>query len=214
MKELKIIVDNRERDLSILEGLSEKGVGLSFAQLPVGDYILSDRICVERKTVSDFENSIIDNRLFEQVDRLNASFKKPMLLIEGDDDFRLSENVIIGAMMKLYTEYNMQILRSHSKLETVSILSKVAEREQVTNDKLPRLLGIKKAHTTAQWQVLLVSSLPGIGPKLALNLISHFKTLKELSNANVKELQKVEKIGKKKAKRIYEVLNIEFAQDQ
>ncbi|MDE1824568.1 MAG: hypothetical protein KGH74_04710 [Candidatus Micrarchaeota archaeon] len=214
MKELKMIVDNRERDLSIIEGLSGNGVDITFAQLPVGDYVVSDRICIERKTVSDFESSIIDNRLFDQVSRLNDSYKKPIMLIEGEDDFRLGSNVIVGTMLKLYTDYNLQILRSNGKEQTVSILCKAAEREQVQENREPRLLGLKKAYTTEQWQLLILSSMPGVGPKLARNLISHFKSIKNIVNANAEELQEVDKIGKKKAARISEILDSQFGESE
>ena len=102
MHTLKILVDNRERNLLMHEELSNLGVLMDFAQLPVGDYIISDRTCVERKTVPDFEKSIMDNRLFDQIKRLSESFAKPILLIEGDDsEFRLSDNVILGTILKL-----------------------------------------------------------------------------------------------------------------
>ena len=113
MQSLKIIVDNRERNLIMHEELSNLGVLIDFAQLPVGDYIISDRTCIERKTVPDFEKSIMDSRLFDQVKRLAASFGKPILLIEGDDaDFRLSDNVILGTILKLYYDFNIQVIRS------------------------------------------------------------------------------------------------------
>ena len=212
MQSLKIIVDNRERNLEITDWLSSSGVGLSFAQLPVGDYIVSERMCVERKTVQDFENSIIDNRLFEQLDRLRCGFEKPILILEGEAaDHRLSENVIMGTMIKLYTDYNVQIIRSRDAVGTAQILSKFADREQNPDANMPRILGLKKAHTTYQWQIMILSSMPGIGPNLAHKLISHFGTIKELANADVKELMKVDKIGKKKAQAIHGILNVKFS---
>lgn len=211
MQALRIIVDNRERNLEILDTLSSAGVDLSFAQLPVGDYIVSERMCIERKTVGDFENSIIDNRLFEQLERLRSSFEKPILILEGgDSDHRLTNNVIIGTMIKLYTDYNVQVIRSRDAAETAAILSKFADREQNSDKKKPRVLGIKKAYTTYQWQILILSSMPGIGPELAHRLLAHFKTLKRLANADIDELMEVEKIGKKKAKGIHDILNAEF----
>ena len=210
-KELKIIVDNRERDFGMLEELSSYGVDLTFAQLPVGDYIVSNRVCVERKTVQDFENSIIDNRLFDQINRLRQSFEKPMLIIEGEDEYlRLGKNAVIGAVLKLYIDYNVQILRSQDVHETAAMLSKFAEREQSIEKNEPRLIGIKKAYTNYEWQLLLLSSLPGIGAKLGRKLLGHFKTVKGVATADIKELQKVDKIGKKKAMRIFEILNGEF----
>ncbi len=213
MQLLKIIVDNRERNLEIIDTLSGSGVDLTFAQLPVGDYIVSERMCIERKTVGDFENSIIDNRLFEQLERLKSGFEKPILILEGDQsEHRLANNVIVGTMIKLYTDYNVQIIRSHDAVETASILSKFADREQNADRKEPRILGLKKAHTTYQWQIQILSAMPGIGPSLAHRLLSHFGTLRDLANAEVKELVKVEKIGKKKAQGIHDILNVRFEQ--
>ncbi len=211
MQPLRIIVDNRERNLELIEALSDSGVVIDFAQLPVGDYIISDRICVERKTVGDFESSIMNNRLFEQLGRLHQSFDKPILLIEGDQaEHRLSDNAIIGAILRLYTEYSVQVLHSRDASHSAAILSKFAEREQQDEKREPRLVGLKKAYTTYQWQALILGSVPGIGPALAHRLLSHFKTVKNVAIADPKELMKVEKIGKKKAQRIYEILNAEF----
>lgn len=211
MQEVSIIIDNRERNVEVIEGISNNAVKVTFAQLPVGDYIISDRICVERKTISDFENSIMDSRLFEQVERLRASFEKPILLVEGSEsEFRLNKNVITGSILKLYIDHNIQVILSHDAAETAYILSKFAEREQVKDERRPKLLGRKKAYTQYQWQLLILSSIPGIGPKLANDLLEHFKTIKNVATAEIEELKKVKKIGKKKAEKIYEVLNLEF----
>ncbi len=214
MGEVKIIVDKRERNLDILEGLSGSGILLKFAQLPVGDYILSDRMCVERKTVSDFEHSIINARLFDQVERLDHTFKKPLLLLEGEDsEFTMNPNVVLGAIISLYSDYNVQVIRSRGASETVSTLARLAEREQGER-RAPRMLGSKRAFTNSQWQLLILSSIPGIGPTLAKSLISRFKTIKNVVSAEPDALMQVEKIGEKKAEKIYEILNAEFSEDQ
>lgn len=214
MKSAKIIVDNRERNLDILEGLSGSGIQLSFAQLPVGDYIISDRICVERKTVRDFETSIINARLFDQLERLNHEFRKPILLLEGDEsEFTMHKNVILGAILSIYSDYNVQVIRSGDVVETVTALARLAEREQEEGRKEPRLVGSKRAYTNSQWQLLILSSIPGIGPKLSVSLIRRFRTIKRLVSAEPDELMEVNKIGKKKAERIYEILNAEFDEE-
>ncbi|MDE1855135.1 MAG: hypothetical protein KGH57_02325 [Candidatus Micrarchaeota archaeon] len=213
MGEVKIIVDKRERNLDILEGLSGSGVLLNFAQLPVGDYILSERMCVERKTVHDFESSVINARLFDQIERLSGTYKKPILLLEGEEsDFTMNPNVVLGAIISLYSDYNVQVIRSRDAAETVSTLARLAEREQ-DEKRVPRMLGSKRAFSNAQWQLLILSSIPGIGPKLAKALISHFKTIKNVVSAEPDELMEVEKIGEKKAGKIYEILNAEFSEE-
>ncbi len=132
MESVRIIVDNRERNTDILKGLSGLGACLDFEQLPVGDYIISKRMCIERKTVNDFESSIMDNRLFDQADRLKKSFEKPIIIIEGDrSQHRLGSNVITGAVLKLYADHGVQILNSDSPKNTAFMLYNFAEREQL-----------------------------------------------------------------------------------
>ena len=215
MQRPKIIIDNRERNVDIIDILSKSGAELSFVQLPVGDYILSKRMCVERKTVSDFENSIMDNRLFEQLGRLGAGFEKPLLIIEGSDsEHKLSKNVVLGTILSIYLDHNVQVIKSSGAGETAAMLSKFAEREQNIDDNRPRVLGRKKAYTTYQWQVLILGSMPGVGPNLAHRLIEHFGTLKDVANADEKQLMKVDKVGKKKAAKIYKIINEKFAPDE
>ncbi len=212
--EVKIIVDKRERNLDILEGLSGSGILLNFAQLPVGDYILSDRMCVERKTVHDLENSIINTRLFDQVDRLNNTYKKPILLIEGEEsEFTMNPNVVLGAIISVYSDYNVQVIRSKDTADTVSTLARLAEREQ-EEKREPRMLGSKRAFSDSQWQILILSSIPGVGPKLARALIRHFRTIKGVIDAEPDKLTEVDKIGKKKAEKIYEILNAKFSEEE
>ncbi|MDE1856129.1 MAG: hypothetical protein KGH49_02755 [Candidatus Micrarchaeota archaeon] len=205
----KVIIDNRERNLQIIQGLEQSGVELSFAQLPVGDYILSNRVCVERKTSSDLEGSIINARLFDQLERLKASFEKPILLIEGND-FRMNANVILGTTLKVYLDYNMPVVWSTDALETADILATISRREQVHKQHEPRLVGIKKAYTEDQWQLLILGSIPGVGTKLAHNMLKHFRSIRNIALADVAELAKIEKIGEKKAARIYQILNTEY----
>ena len=212
MPDARIIVDNRERNLNIIEGLEKSGVDLTFAQLPVGDYILSDRICVERKTSSDLEGSIINARLFDQLERLKASFEKPMLLVEGrGTDFRLNGNVILGTALKVYLDYGIQVIWSTDALETADILAAISKREQEHQNREPKLVGIKRAYTEDQWQLLILSSIPGVGTKLAKNLLARFRSIKNIVNSSIDDLSEVEKIGKKKAQRIYEILNTEYS---
>ena len=208
---VKIIVDNRERNLELLEGLARSGVEVSFAQLPVGDYVLSDRMCVERKTVRDFEGSVMNSRLFDQLGRLGAGFQKPMLILEGDEaEFVLQPNVVLGTILSIFSDYNVQVIRSGCVSETSAILAKLAEREQKKGKREPRIVGSKRAFTNSQWQVLILSSIPGVGPKLARSLMAHFRTISRVAAASREELMEVDKVGKKKAAKIHLLLNEEF----
>ncbi|MGC8850441.1 MAG: helicase-related protein, partial [Candidatus Bathyarchaeia archaeon] len=67
---VKVLVDHREANSRVVAELSRLGVDVELASLPHGDYILSERVAVERKTINDFASSIIDGRLFEQASTL------------------------------------------------------------------------------------------------------------------------------------------------
>ncbi len=211
MHQVKIIMDNRERNEEILSCLKSKGVLIEYGQMPVGDYALSERVCIERKTESDLQNSVINSRLFDQLERLRQSFEKPMLVIEHDSaGFNLGANVMLGLVASLYLDYGIQVIHSKGPADTADIICAIASREQRANVNEPRLVGIKRAYSDYQWQILVLRSIPGVGEKLARDMLKRFKSIRAIANANVKDLSEIEKIGKKKAQRIWEVLNKEI----
>jgi len=53
-----IYADIKEKTSGIIDILIDKGVQVIQKSMEIGDYLLSDRVCVERKTVSDFVGSI------------------------------------------------------------------------------------------------------------------------------------------------------------
>ncbi len=207
MQELRIIMDQRERNPELITTLASKGIDVDVQTIPVGDYILSDRVCVERKTVPDFESSIINGRLFDQIERLMEGYEFPILILEGSlEDLRLGSNVINGAIVSLYLNYKMLVLFSHGPNHTAEMMASIAKQER-DGKREPSVKGSFRAHTDSQLQEYVVGNLPGIGPKLARSLLRHFKSIKNIANANVEELMDVEKIGKKKAERIHLTFN-------
>lgn len=212
MKEsIRMIVDGRERNEALIKGLEDRGVEIERKPVPVGDYIISDRICIERKTVSDFESSLMSGRLIDQLKRLRKSYELPIIIIEGSrDDFRLGRNVITGALVAIYVDYGMEAILSDSAEETADILASIARHEQLENDREPAIKGGMKARTTAHFQEYIIGNLPGIGTKLARSLLRHFGSINRISNASIDELMEVEKIGKKKAQQIHNVINSEY----
>ncbi|MHA2407356.1 MAG: helicase-related protein, partial [Candidatus Ranarchaeia archaeon] len=81
---ITIIVDNREFTSPVVKNLVRLGIKIEKAQLPVGDYIVSEDTVIERKKVEDFISSLLDGRLFNQCKALRESFPNPILLIEGE----------------------------------------------------------------------------------------------------------------------------------
>ena len=65
--------------------------------LEVGDYILSPRICVERKSISDLISSLKGGRLYTQCEAMSLHYDIPVLLIEFDQNrsFSLKSNQLV-----------------------------------------------------------------------------------------------------------------------
>src|ERR671939_1460222 len=81
---VRIIVDEREKGNRIPDLLRQAGAIIDFAQLKVGDYIVSSETAVERKTVRDLISSIYDGRLFLQCSDLVKYYQKPLLVMQGN----------------------------------------------------------------------------------------------------------------------------------
>ena len=95
-------------------------------QLEIGDYILSKDVCVERKTIEDFVNSMIDGRLFTQLVNLRESYPKPLILVEGnfEEIFNLRnihKNSIIGALTSIALDYQTPIINTKTQTKPPSI---------------------------------------------------------------------------------------------
>ncbi|MBU4312722.1 MAG: hypothetical protein KJ706_08400 [Candidatus Omnitrophica bacterium] len=52
-----------------------------------------------------------------------------------------------------------------------------------------------------------MQGLPGVGPKLAIQLLDHFGTVEKVITASEKELLQIRGLGKIKAKRIRQIVS-------
>tara|TARA_Y100000034_G_C6849955_1_gene385499 strand:+ start:425 stop:1081 length:657 start_codon:yes stop_codon:yes gene_type:complete len=211
---IKIIIDHREGRGTLPRFLYEKEIEVETQSLEVGDFILSNECVVELKKVPDFVNSLVDGRLFTQAMELRENFQKPLYIIEGElsEIFQIRNihpNAIRAAMLSLLLDYQIPFLFSHDTEETANLLVTLARREQLENQKGISLRGSKRVWTLEEQQQFLIEGLPLVGPKLAKKLLKEFKTPVNLLNAKEEDLQKIDKMGPKKAKAIRELLDQE-----
>ncbi|KKH49985.1 DEAD/DEAH box helicase [Methanosarcina sp. 1.H.A.2.2] len=208
---LRIVIDHRETKCGVAKTLDRLGMELSFAALEVGDYVVSDRLAVERKRTDDFASSLIDGKrnLFAQLSDLARVYEKPVLIIEGEDLFtsrQINPNAIYGSLASIALDFRVAILYSRDEEETASILKILAKREQTENKHEINPHGKKSASSLVEQQEYLISSISNIGPKAARNLLLHFGSVEAIMLADTEELKKVKLIGPKAAARIREVL--------
>jgi Fanconi anemia group M protein len=214
-EEKKIIIYVDKRELSCrIASILEKYCDVEERQLHVADYLLSDRVAVERKTCSDFVSSIVDGRLFKQMSELKSNFEHPVLIIEGDDLFShgrdIHPNAIRGALASIATDYCVPIIWTANQLETANMLFVIAKREQLDVKKSVSIRGKKKARSDNEAQEIIVSGLPKISIIKARNLLKHFKTPEKVFTAKEDKLKEVGGIGDELAKQIRKILTKKY----
>ena len=211
MRHPKIIADSREI-FSGIPSLLEEMADVEIRQLPVADYILSERVAVERKKARDFLDSLIRKRIFEQVTRLREAYEKPVLIIEDEGLFsrNIDRRAIYGAIASLLTDYEISVIRTRSAEETAMLLYAISAREQFKRKREPQIRSCKTTACISRMQEFLVAGLPHINSKLSKRLLKTFKTPKKIFTAKEEMLMKVEGLGKIKAKKIFDLLNCEY----
>jgi Fanconi anemia group M protein len=206
-----VIVDYRENKHSIKNYLENFGAIVKVLPLEVGDYICSERVCVEKKIGNDFVSSIIDGRLFQQATELKDNFEKPVIIVEGDY-YRenMNENAIKSALASIILNYEIPIIMTRGEEETARIIFWLAKREQMISKIGIGIKGKKKPKRLNELQEYVLASLPGISTVLSKRILTKFKSIKNFVKAKESEMMEVKGIGKVLAKRLYRLLNEEY----
>jgi len=207
----KIFVDFREREMAkLLEAL---GIEVTVTNLEVGDYVISDKVAIERKTAQDFVASIIDpeRNLFRQMADLARTYDRPILILEGRDLYTSQMNAgsIRGAMISVAVDWGVPIIPTEDRDETASVIALLARRE-MREGRQPKVHGHKTARTLKEQQEYLVSAISSVGPTVARNLLKHFGSVEKIMTASSEQLQEVELVGPKIASRIRELVGGEY----
>lgn len=208
-QELFVYVDSREGNSKVIRALDTIGVKVKVNTMSVADYQVSEEVAIERKTAKDFVDSIVDKRLFKQARMMMEEFKKPIMILEGDDFYSgfINPNAIRGAMTSIALDYGISIIPTRTAEDTAAMIKRIAVREQKGEKRSIQIRTERKPQNLWEQQLFIIESLPGIGPVHAKRLLEHFGTVKAVLEADEKKLQEVEGIGKKTAKNIREVVD-------
>ncbi len=204
----RIIADYREAGIAKL-------IGASLARLEVGDFVISDRIVVERKKASDFLASIIDGRLFEQVREMKKAYELPVIVIEGErllGHRNIHPNAVFGALASLIADWGVSVVFTRNEEETARFLLALAKRE--ANEGRAPAIKTAKARSLKENQELLVASLPGVNLTLAKRLLKKFGSPIDVFIASEERLKLVEGIGELKAREIRKVLDTQYREEE
>jgi DNA excision repair protein ERCC-4 len=214
----RVVADEREKASGVPDELSKLNVRVYFSRLPVADYVLNPELAVERKSVRDLVSSVYDSRLFYQAAKLSAAYAKPFLLVEGDSKEveGLTRNLksFYGAIANVTLAYGLRVLYTANPKETAMALAELAAQARAKPlVRMPSELP-PKSKSVHQQQLYLVSSLPGVGRRLAEKLLSKYGTPRKVMGLTAGELAMTSGIGWKRAERIKETLDATFTKRQ
>lgn len=214
--EVTIYIDSREKGSELLRYLLNSDVKLEFTQLPVADYIVSERVGIERKTTADFSMTLKRGDLFEQLATLQQTFSKPVLLIEGTSLYEtgLHPNAVRGALSAISIDMGITIMQTRDAEDTSNLLIYLAKREQLEKKKKPRIKKKLDGDSLAQEQLALISQLPKVNRVLAERLLAEFSTPQEIINQPIDSLRKIRGIGTVLAERINLLLTTPYDESQ
>lgn len=207
-----VFADTREGNSKVIRHLSEMEIDVKVQAMAVGDYQVSDEVVIERKTAKDFVDSIVDKRLFKQARSLMEEFKRPLIILEGDDLYNgmINPNAIRGSIASIALDFGISIIPTRNAQDTAAMIKRIAIREQ-SGEKTPiQIRTDKKPVNLWEQQLFIIESLPNIGPVNAKNLLEHFGTVANIINASESQIQEVEGIGKKTAANIRKVVDSKY----
>lgn len=231
----KILIDNRESSIfPYLTDLKYEKTNLILGDFMIY-YSNNNIICIERKTWKDLWASIIDGRFREQRSRL-LEWKNQnnfvIYLIEGSCEENLK--TCKSAIHRLSLIYHFMIWFSKDLKESSEYIiwlcnqNNLFKQSSPINDQISELSQsiVKKkkdVKTSNNYLIAFLQSITGISLDIALQIIDNHKSLNDFiefykSNENGLEIlsnkmykiktDKMRKLGKEKAKRIFENLGI------
>ncbi len=213
-----IFVDHRESSSGVANHLTEYDADVVFRQLETADYVSSDRVAVERKRVQDFLQSIVDQRIFNQLRDLTEAYERPILIIEGNPELLFTErgihpNTIRGVLSSIAVDYRVPVIWTLNSRETAAQVFWLAYREQVKDKREVSIRTNHKICSVPKQQEFIVAGLPHVNTKLSRRLLNEFGSVRNVFCCTEEMLRKVEGLGEKKAKMIFDILNCQYCND-
>jgi len=206
---IRLIVDSRELPTGVARELTRLNVEISSESLKIGDYIVSEDVAVERKEMGDFIQSMIDGRLFDQLVALRSAYRRPVLIMEGEQLVGLravNPAAIYGALASIAIRVQIPIIWTRNAEETAIVLYRMAHLEQIGAKKILRTRSGEIMGTDAKSLEYILSGFPGVDTVISRAILAEFGTLAKVFSAEEKDLQRVSGVGKKIASRIRRLL--------
>jgi Fanconi anemia group M protein len=210
---IRMIVDSRELPTAVARELTRLDVVITGESLEIGDYVASEEVAIERKESGDFIQSLIDDRLFSQLSALRSAYRRPVLIIEGEQLIGLravNPASIYGALASIAIKIQVPIIWTRNAEETANVMYRIARMEQIDSKRPLRTRSGEAKGSDAEALEYIMSGFPGVDTVTSRAILSEFGTLEKIFTAEFKVLQKVKGVGPKIAGRIRRLLSTRY----
>jgi DNA excision repair protein ERCC-4 len=226
----KVVVDMRDFNSQLPFVCHLAGLEVIPALLTVGDYILSDEICVERKAVRDLIESLENGRLTKQCESMFKWYNKPVLLIEFEEGKSFSfepfttgfltnsssKHVRSNELEKLQLRLaalirsfpKLSILWSSSPFETAKLFKELKATQKDPDIEFALTAGtngINNGGGVNEDALRLLKLIPGITDANSLLIRNKVKTLYDFCQMSVEEMATI--IGNESAQKAHKFMN-------
>lgn len=226
--EFRIIVDVREFRSPLPNLLYRVGAKVIPCMLTIGDYVLTPKICIERKAIPDLISSFKSGRLFNQCEQMFRHYEIPVLLIEFDesksfsfDPFQESKrpntnfqkglvqhDIQSKLVMLLVSFPKLKIVWSSSPYETAQIFLELKSGQDPPNvsEAINKGLHINELPSLINEDAIdLIQTIPGITNLNYFKVINSVRDINELVHLTKPAF--IELIGEENGNKAYNFIN-------
>ncbi|XP_057639292.1 Fanconi anemia group M protein isoform X2 [Chionomys nivalis] len=211
-----ILVDSREitSGLEVISSLrTVHGLQVEVCPLNGCDYIVSNRMAVERKSQAEMLNNSSKNKFIEQMQRLQGMFQRICVIVEkdrekaGDISRMFRRTKCYDSLLTALVGAGIRILFSSGQEETADLLKELSLVEQRKNVGIhvPAVLNPGKCEA-----LQFYLSIPGISYITALNMCHRMSSVKKMANSSPEEISACAQVTHQKAEEIYRYIRCTF----
>ncbi|XP_050753418.1 Fanconi anemia group M protein [Gymnogyps californianus] len=213
---LSILVDSREisSGAEVISSLKAvHGVKVQVCSLSSSDYIVSNRMAVERKFLSELLNSANRNKVTQRIQRLQSMFERICVIVEkdrikaGETSQFFQRTQYYDGVLSALVQAGVQILFSSCQEETAGLLKDLASVEQRKNAAI-RVPTEVEGHKREMLNFYL--SIPNLSYLAALNMCHYFDSVKKMANSSPFDIATGAQVSPQKAEEIYRYLRYGF----
>lgn len=223
---MKLHIDNRESKTRINSASQFfTDYDIEVGSYPVGDFIFDNKICFEYKTANDIVSSIIDGRVFRQVERMKQYPYSYVVVVGNVADTINERNAnywnrrnqvrqftvrnYLGGLARLQIE--SKVIHVDNNQQAWTIMDFIVKKLSSDN---PNVRGVDRPKATLSDPIatflscIYVNDSQRLGIKTAVMIREYLKLekLNDLLNVSYDDLIQVKGVGSKTARKIMDVL--------